>query len=196
MMIYLRHHPYQSANGARFGLRYRRRSPRFNCLAYGRPPACTMSYVTSAGVFPVSIDNHLLMVTLNSKEPWLTKKLQTVEHSRPAIYEITHPNDPVDSFIETELHQPFVEINRLEVNVTNDEIATDIVPGEPQDFLTHAGFLPQWPPTRLPKPYCPPDNSTFQQKYDQADDYAPLLWGKRSAQASRPEARGWKPKGP
>jgi hypothetical protein len=60
-----------------------------------------MSYITSAGVFPVSVDKHLLMVTLNGEEPRLTKKLQTVEDSRPAIYEVTHSDDSVDSFVET-----------------------------------------------------------------------------------------------
>jgi hypothetical protein len=31
-----------------------------------------------------------------------------------------------------------MKINRLEVDVTDDEVATDLVPGKPQDFLTHA----------------------------------------------------------
>lgn len=41
------------------------------------------------------------MIALNSEEPWLTKKLKAVEDSRPAIYEVTHPDDSVDSFVET-----------------------------------------------------------------------------------------------
>jgi hypothetical protein len=90
-----------------------------------------------------------------------------------------------------------MKINRLEVDVTDDEVATDLVSGKPQDFLTHAGgsflngHLPGYQ-NRIVPPATAPSNRNMTKQ----DDYAPLLWGKRSAQASRPEARGWKPKGP
>jgi hypothetical protein len=107
-----------------------------------------MRAVKCIWISAIGVDQHLLVVALDGEEPWLTEEFQAVQRPFASVNEITDSNDTIDCAIKIQSLQALIELNSLEVDVAYDEVATNVVWGESQDFLGHAcGILNHRPPT-------------------------------------------------
>jgi hypothetical protein len=87
-------------------------------------------------ILPVCIDQHLLVIAPDRKEPRLAQKLETVKDAWPSVDQITYSDHAIHCAVEAKRLQSLVEINSLEVNVTYDEVTSALVLGQPDYLMT------------------------------------------------------------